>query len=110
MAAVDRALQTKQAKKLDEAKVLERKHKVPNFCTPLTLLALVKCGDEAEGVTKERDAAESQIFEYKLPYYSRRAQSKSEPSQASQGSDGADVDNELLLSLTGKQMSPVSME
>ncbi|WKT44406.1 AAA ATPase domain [Fusarium oxysporum f. sp. vasinfectum] len=67
---------------------------------------LVKGGDEAEGETKKRDVAESQIFEYKLPYYSRRAQSKSEPSQASQGSDGADVDNELLLSSTGKQMSP----
>ncbi|KAG5758532.1 hypothetical protein H9Q72_013333 [Fusarium xylarioides] len=91
MAAVDRALKNKQAKKLDEAKVSE---------------PLVKDGDEAEGATKERDAAESQIFEYKLPYYSRRAQSKSEPSQASQGSDGADVDNELLLSSTEKQMSP----
>ncbi|KAF5565069.1 vacuolar membrane HMT1 [Fusarium napiforme] len=91
MAAVDRALKIKQAKELDDAKVLE---------------PLVKGGDEAEGVTKERDAAETQIFEYKLPYYSRRAQSKSEPSQASQGSDGADVDNELLPSSTGKQMSP----
>ncbi|KAF5596382.1 vacuolar membrane HMT1 [Fusarium pseudocircinatum] len=89
MAAVDRALKIKQANNPDEAKVLE-----------------LKGGDEAEGVTKERDAAENQIFEYKLPFYSRRAQSKSEPSQASQGSDGADVDNELLLSSTGKQMSP----
>ncbi|KAK2479752.1 hypothetical protein H9L39_09126 [Fusarium oxysporum f. sp. albedinis] len=91
IAAVGRALKKKQAKQFDEAKALE---------------PLVKGGDEAEGETKKRDVAESQIFEYKLPYYSRRAQSKSEPSQASQGSDGADVDNELLLSSTGKQMSP----
>ncbi|KAF5714979.1 HMT1-like vacuolar membrane protein [Fusarium globosum] len=91
MAAVDRALKSKQAKEFDEAKVSE---------------PLVKCGDEAEGVTKEGDVAESQTFEYKLPYYSRRAQSKSEPSQASRGSDGADVDNELPLSSTGKQVSP----
>ncbi|KAI1029919.1 hypothetical protein LB503_008011 [Fusarium chuoi] len=91
MAAVDRALKSKQAKEFDEAKVSE---------------PLVKGGDEGGGVTKEGDVAESQTFEYKLPYYSRRAQSKSEPSQASQGSDGADVDNELLFSSTGKQMSP----
>ncbi|KAF5967437.1 vacuolar membrane protein HMT1 [Fusarium bulbicola] len=91
MAAVDRALKNKEAKRSDEAKFLE---------------PLVKGGDEAEGAAKERDAAESQIFEYKLPYYSRRAQSKSEPSQASQGSDGVDVDNELLLSSIEKQMSP----
>ncbi|KAF4949767.1 hypothetical protein FGADI_8635 [Fusarium gaditjirri] len=90
IAAVGRALKNKQAKQYDEAKALE---------------PLVKGGEEAEGETKKRDVAESQIFEYKLPYYSRRAQSKSEPSQASQGSDGADVDNELLSS-TGKQMSP----
>ncbi|KAH7203923.1 hypothetical protein DER44DRAFT_811360 [Fusarium oxysporum] len=93
IAAVGRALKKKQAKQFDEAKALE---------------PLVKGGDEAEGETKKRDVAESQTFEYKLPYYSRRAQSKSEPSQASQGSDGADVDNELLLSSTGKQMSPTS--
>ncbi|KAH7164199.1 hypothetical protein DER46DRAFT_626219 [Fusarium sp. MPI-SDFR-AT-0072] len=93
IAAVGRALKNKQAKQFDEAKALE---------------PLVKGGDEAEGETKKRDVAESQIFEYKLPYYSRRAQSKSEPSQASQGSDEADVDNELLLSSTGKQMSPTS--
>ncbi|KAF5623872.1 vacuolar membrane HMT1 [Fusarium sp. NRRL 52700] len=86
----EKTLKTTAVKKIDEVKVLE---------------PLVKGGDEAEGLTKGGDAAESHVFEYKLPRYSRRAQSKSEPSQASQGSDGPDVDNELFLSSTGKQMS-----
>ncbi|KAF9766078.1 hypothetical protein IL306_001546 [Fusarium sp. DS 682] len=91
MAAVDRALKNKQAKEFDEEKRTE----------PLT-----KGEDEFQGYTEKRDTAESHIFEYKLPFYSRRAQSKSEPSQASQGSNGADVEDELLSSSTEKPRSP----
>ncbi|KAF4344147.1 vacuolar membrane HMT1 [Fusarium beomiforme] len=91
MAAVGRALKDKQAKEFDEGKNTE---------------PLANGKDEFQGDTEKRDVTESHVFEYKLPFYSHRAQSKSEPSQASQGSNGAGVEDEVISPSTEKPRSP----
>ncbi|KAF4453963.1 hypothetical protein F53441_3488 [Fusarium austroafricanum] len=77
MAAVGRALKNKSVKEIGDSENAES----------LATVAGASAG------TMEQDAVESQVFEYKLPYYSRRTQSKSEPSQASHGSEVADFDD-----------------
>ncbi|KAH6968862.1 hypothetical protein DER45DRAFT_607592 [Fusarium avenaceum] len=68
-------------------RALKNKHAIQSENTENT-----KCADVYEGGETQQDTVEGSVFEYKLPYYSRRAQSKSEPSQGSHGSEELGLD------------------
>ncbi|KAF4964702.1 hypothetical protein FSARC_7409 [Fusarium sarcochroum] len=92
IAAVGRALKNNRASHIDSSEDMEPR---------------VKVGGVSEADTTQQDAAENQTFEYKLPYYSRRAQSKSEPSQGSHGSEDTDMNGTALTAVTEEPRSPV---
>ncbi|OBS28808.1 hypothetical protein FPOA_02744 [Fusarium poae] len=63
--------------------------------------------NESNPAKKKQDVTEDQRVEYKLPYYSRRNQSKSEPSQGSHGSDEPDTDGAVMTSAIKGPVSPM---
>jgi hypothetical protein len=91
--AVDRALKNKRASRVETGENMEAPAMVANKSQP---------------AKKKQDVTEDQRVEYKLPYYSRRNQSKSEPSQGSHGSDEPDTDGAVLTSAIEGPTSPVS--
>ncbi|KAJ4257401.1 hypothetical protein NW762_008522 [Fusarium torreyae] len=91
IAAVGRALKNNRALHIDSSENVEPRVKVEGV---------------PEAGMAQKTAAEDQAFEYKLPYYSRRAQSKSEPSQETHGSEGTDIDGTDLTAVTLKPRSP----
>ncbi|KAJ4028482.1 hypothetical protein NW752_000740 [Fusarium irregulare] len=89
IAAVDRALKNKRTRRGDVGENTEFPATVANT---------------SKASTAEQDAVENQHVEYKRPYYSRRNQSKSEPSH---GSDEPDADGAVLKSAIGSPTSPM---
>ncbi|KAL6921613.1 hypothetical protein FSST1_005639 [Fusarium sambucinum] len=92
IAAVGRALKNKCANLVDAGENMQSTATVAN---------------ESNATKKQQDATEDQRVEYKLPYYSRRNQSKSEPSQGSHGSDEPDTDGAVLTSAIEGPVSPM---
>ncbi|KAF5656946.1 vacuolar membrane hmt1 [Fusarium heterosporum] len=83
IAAVDRALKNKNTSQIGNVENIESGATVANV---------------HKAVKTRPGSGDGPTVEYKLPYYSRRAQSKSEPSQASHGSDNLDLDETDLAS------------
>ncbi|KAF5024708.1 hypothetical protein F66182_3222 [Fusarium sp. NRRL 66182] len=90
IAAVDRALKNKHASHSGDNEDLEPR---------VTVFGV------SEGVTAQDDVSIDEGFEYKHPYYSRRTQSKSEPSQVSPHSEGIDMDDTVLTSVADEPKS-----
>ncbi|RGP73348.1 vacuolar membrane hmt1 [Fusarium longipes] len=106
IAAVDRALKNKRASRVDVGENMEREFASSISGALLIFEAPATVANASDTTDKNQDDAGSQHVEYKLPYYSRRNQSKSEPSQESHGSDEPDADV-VLTSATDRPVSPV---
>jgi hypothetical protein len=109
IAAVDRALKNKRASRVDAGENTECEFTSSTSGALLIFEAPVSVANASRTTKKKQDATESQRVEYKLPYYSRRNQSKSEPSQGSHGSDEPDTDVADLTFATEGPASPVSL-
>lgn len=108
IAAVDHALKNKRASRVDTGENMECEFTSSISGALLIFEAPATVANEPKPSEKKEDATEGQRVEYKLPYYSRRNQSKSEPSQGSHGSDEPDMDSAVLTSTIEGPASPVS--
>lgn len=107
IAAVDRALKNKRTRHGDAGENTECEFTSSVSGALLIFRAPATVANASQVSTAEQDAVENQHVEYKRPYYSRRNQSKSEPSH---GSDEPDADSTVLKSAIESPTSPVSSQ